>query len=150
MGNPTYAAEAGARNRRGGVQALLSPRTHPRKGDNARPAPAPAAGGVGGALLRWLRAWVPRRSVARPTCVCCQCMSKYSMSKYSKKTHTAHRKIKPQGDLPYSLAEVISLAVSLSPHGPIKDFRLILSRSKVMTSFLLTFTRELSTTEGQF
>jgi hypothetical protein len=32
----------------------------------------------------------------------------------------------------------------------IEDFRLILSRSKVMTSFLLTFTRELSTTKDQF
>jgi hypothetical protein len=32
----------------------------------------------------------------------------------------------------------------LKPKGPTKDFRLILSRSKVMTSFLLTFARELS------
>ena len=64
---------------------------------------------------------------------------------------TAHRKIKPKGDLSYSLAEVISLAFAPSPKpkGPMQDFRLILSRSKVMTSFLLTFTRELSTTEDQ-
>jgi hypothetical protein len=31
-----------------------------------------------------------------------------------------------------------------------KDFRLILSRSKDMTLFLLTFARELSTTKDQF
>jgi hypothetical protein len=34
------------------------------------------------------------------------------------KKKTAHRKIKPQGGLSYSLAEVISLAFSLSPQAP--------------------------------
>jgi hypothetical protein len=38
----------------------------------------------------------------------------------------------------------------LKPKGPTEVFRLILSRSKVMTSFLLTFARELSTTKDQF
>jgi hypothetical protein len=37
-----------------------------------------------------------------------------------------------------------------NPKGPTKCFRLILSPSKIMTSFLLTFARELSTTKDQF
>jgi hypothetical protein len=65
---------------------------------------------------------------------------------------TAHRKKKKQGDLSYAILTSRSGFPGLwpNPKGPTKGFGLILSRSKVMTSFLLTFARELSTTKDQF
>jgi hypothetical protein len=64
---------------------------------------------------------------------------------------TAHRKMKSKGDLSYSLASRNDFpGLWPKPKGPIEGFRLILSPSKIMTSFLLTFARKLSTTKDQF
>jgi hypothetical protein len=48
----------------------------------------------------------------------------------------------------FVVAPMDLVARALNAH--IQGFGLILSRSKVMTSFLLTFARELSTTKDQF
>jgi hypothetical protein len=62
---------------------------------------------------------------------------------------TAHRKKNQRGFVLLTRQSNFP-GLWLKPKGPTKDFGLILSRSKVVTSFLLTFARELSTTKDQF
>jgi hypothetical protein len=83
------------------------------------------------------------RSLSTPTGPC-----NHSLRVFKMKT-TAHRKKNQRG---FVLLTSRSGFPGLwpNPKGPTKGFRLVLSCSKVMTSFLLTFARELSTTKDQF
>jgi hypothetical protein len=61
---------------------------------------------------------------------------------------TAHRKKNSKGIFVLLTRRSNFSGLWLKPKGPTEDFRLILSRSKVMTSFLLTFAREFEHHEG--